>query len=58
MLMFDMLHPVQTYVLRRLAKGVGSGRAASRQGYATALASLLAAAKASQAGTAGEIRSV
>ncbi len=33
----------QTYSLRRLARGVASGRAASRQGYATALAALLGA---------------
>lgn len=32
----------QTYALRRLARGVGSGRAGSRQGYATALTGLLA----------------
>lgn len=32
---------VQTYCLRRLAKGLGSSRDASRQGFATALAALL-----------------
>lgn len=33
---------LQVYALRRLARGLGSGRAASRQGFSTALASLLA----------------
>jgi hypothetical protein len=34
----------QTYCLRRLAKGLGSSRDASRQGFATALTAVLAAA--------------
>ena len=33
--------PLGRYILRRLAKGVGSGRAMARQGFAVALAALL-----------------
>ncbi|GLC57322.1 hypothetical protein PLESTB_001211700 [Pleodorina starrii] len=35
--------PTTVYTLRRLARGLGSSRQAARQGYATALAGLLAA---------------
>eukprot|EP00955_Chlamydomonas_euryale_P001723 19364-Chlamydomonas_euryale.AAC.1 len=33
--------PAQIYALRRLVRGLGSGRAGARQGFATALALLL-----------------
>lgn len=36
--------PLTVYTLRRLARGLGSGRAASRQGFAAALAALLGSA--------------
>ncbi|KAF5843805.1 hypothetical protein DUNSADRAFT_5042 [Dunaliella salina] len=38
--------PIMTYSLRRLARGLGSSRAASRQGFASAMASLLSALEA------------
>ncbi len=39
----DRILPLQVYALRRLARGLTSSRAGARQGYATALAGLLAA---------------
>ncbi|KXZ41682.1 hypothetical protein GPECTOR_322g31 [Gonium pectorale] len=45
--------PTMVYTLRRLARGLGSSRAAARQGFATALTGLLAAGLAAPVAAGG-----